>query len=80
MRLTVSDDGTGQPETLRKVVRGQVPGTGSGYHRGLGNIVTRAQDLGGTVSFTRSRMGGVRVGVTVPLAPTVPSTRGDTNG
>ncbi len=66
VRLTVSDDGKGSPEVLRRVVRQQTDGAGDGYHRGLANIANRVAELGGVLRFSRARMGGVRVQVDVP--------------
>jgi signal transduction histidine kinase len=72
IRLSVSDDGTGKPEVLRRVVRQQAAGTTDGYHRGLANIANRVTELGGALKFSRARMGGVRVQVDVPVPMTAP--------
>ncbi|GAA1678592.1 two-component system sensor histidine kinase MnoS [Fodinicola feengrottensis] len=67
VQLSVSDDGNGSPEVLRRVVRQQATGSSDGYHRGLANIAARVGELGGVLRFTRARMGGVRVQVEVPV-------------
>jgi signal transduction histidine kinase len=66
--LCVADDGCGKPATLRKLIRGEVPGTGDGYHLGLAGIATWARELGWTVSADRSDLGGVAVRVVAPVA------------
>ncbi|MGZ4479993.1 MAG: hypothetical protein ACXVW2_15365, partial [Nocardioidaceae bacterium] len=38
-----------------------------GRHRGLANIESRMAELGGRVGFRRSRLGGVRVEIRIPL-------------
>lgn len=68
IRLSVSDDGSGEPEVLRRVVRQQAAAASDGYHRGLANIAHRVAELGGVLRFSRARMGGVRVQVDVPVA------------
>jgi signal transduction histidine kinase len=68
LRLAVADDGTGLPETIRKIIRGDVPGTGAGYHRGLLDIAWRVDELGGVLGVERSDLGGILIDVTVPLA------------
>ena len=65
VRLSVADDGGGDPDVLRRALRAS-GGRDDGYHRGLGNIASRCREMGGTVRFTRARMGGVRVEVRVP--------------
>lgn len=67
VRLTVDDDGTGDPATLRTLLRVAAAGDVDGRHRGLVNMATRAEELGGTFSMLRSRLGGVRTVVKVPL-------------
>ena len=64
--LSVSDDGCGRPEEVRRVLRaaGRRP---SGEHRGLVNIQARARELGGTLTVTKARIGGLQVQVSVPL-------------
>jgi signal transduction histidine kinase len=68
LRLTVADDGTGVPETIRKIIQGDVPGTGAGYHRGLLDIAWRVDELGGVLEVERSDLGGILIQVILPLA------------
>ena len=65
--LSVSDNGTGDPAQLRRVLRLSQAADLSGRHRGLANMLLRAEELSGTLSIRRSRMGGVRLCVTFPL-------------
>jgi signal transduction histidine kinase len=64
--LCVADDGCGRPRTLRKIIRGEIPGTGGGYHLGLSDIATLAEEMGWTLQADRSDLGGVAVQVTLP--------------
>jgi signal transduction histidine kinase len=68
LRLTVADDGTGDPETLRRALRAAA-GRDDGHHRGLLNIASRCREIGAGLRFTRARLGGVRVEVRLPLVP-----------
>ncbi len=68
LRLSVADDGTGDPETLRRALRAAAR-RDDGYHRGLANIDSRCRELGAGLRFTRARLGGVRVEVRLPLVP-----------
>jgi signal transduction histidine kinase len=65
--LTVADDGHGKPKTLMKIIRGEVPGTGSGYHVGLADVAARTEELGGTLLAKRSDLGGIAVQVLLPM-------------
>jgi len=65
--LAVSDDGCGEPEVLRRVLRVAGGQDLDGAHRGLANMDARARELGGTFSVRRSRIGGVEIVVGVPL-------------
>lgn len=65
--LAVSDDGSGEPEVLRRVLRVAGGHDLDGAHRGLANMDARARELGGTFSVRRSRIGGVKIVVGVPL-------------
>lgn len=65
--LCVADDGRGKPQTLRKIIRGEVPRTGGGYHLGLADIAARAEEMGWTLRADRSDLGGVAVQVLLPL-------------
>ncbi|SDN79729.1 Signal transduction histidine kinase [Klenkia soli] len=62
LRLSVSDDGHGSPETLRRALRED-----AGQHRGLVNMASRAREVGAVLTIARARMGGVRVEVRLPL-------------
>lgn len=73
VRLTISDDGHGSPDSVRRSLRASVA-TPSGEHRGLVNMQTRARELGGTLTFRRARLGGLQVQVDVPV-PGAPADR-----
>jgi signal transduction histidine kinase len=64
--LAVADDGHGEPAKLRAALRAAERSDIDGHHRGLVNMATRASELGGQFSVRRSRIGGVRVAVTLP--------------
>jgi len=66
VRLTVDDDGSGDPATLRSHLRVEAAGDVDGRHRGLVNMASRAEELGGTFTVRRSRLSGVRAQVEVP--------------
>ncbi|MFF0459347.1 MadS family sensor histidine kinase [Streptomyces mexicanus] len=68
--LTVSDDGGGDPAQLRRALRVSRATDLAGRHRGLANMVARAEELGGRLSIRRSAMGGVLLRVDVPLPVT----------
>jgi signal transduction histidine kinase len=68
VRLTISDDGNGSPEEVRRSLRA-ASATPSGEHRGLVNMQARARELGGTVAFRRARLGGLQVQVEIPVLP-----------
>jgi signal transduction histidine kinase len=68
VRLSVSDDGAGDPAQLRRQLTATVRRRPHGYHQGLANMVSRTQEMGGKLSITRGTGGGVRITVTVPLA------------
>jgi signal transduction histidine kinase len=65
--VAVSDDGEGDPAELRRLLVLERCMPADGRHRGLANIESRVAELGGTVTFRRARMGGVRVELRVPL-------------
>jgi signal transduction histidine kinase len=69
VRLTISDDGRGSPDAVRRSLRASVA-TPSGEHRGLVNMQTRARELGGSLTFRRARLGGLQVQVDVPVPDT----------
>ena len=78
--LSVDDDGAGDPAHLRRVLRAAMPGDLAGRHRGLANMSARAAELGGDFRIRRSRLGGVRIVVTIPTSAgrTVQTQRGAT--
>jgi signal transduction histidine kinase len=65
--LCVADDGRGNPETIRKILHGGVPGTGGGYHTGLADIAAHAAEMGWTLRVWRSDLGGIAIEVLAPL-------------
>jgi signal transduction histidine kinase len=73
--LGIADDGHGNPKTLRRIIRGAVPGTGGGYHLGLADITARAEEMGWTLRAGRSDLGGIEIQVLLP-APADGYTRG----
>jgi len=77
--LCVADDGRGNPKTLRKIIRGTVPGTGGGYHLGLADIAARAEEMGWTLRADRSDLGGIAIQVLLP-APASGYERGESDG
>jgi len=77
--LCIADDGHGKLRTLRKIIRGQVPGTGGGYHTGLADIAARAEEMGWTLRADRSDLGGIAVRVLL-TGPAPDGMRGETHG
>jgi signal transduction histidine kinase len=71
VRLTISDDGCGRPEEVRRSLRAASVSCPSGEHRGLVNMAARARELGGTLTFRRARLGGLQVQVDIPIPETV---------
>jgi signal transduction histidine kinase len=67
--LCIADDGRGKPKTLRRIIRGEVPGTGGGYHTGLADIAARAKEMGWTLRADRSDLGGIAVQVVLRAGP-----------
>ncbi len=65
--LSVSDDGTGDPEHVRRALRVAAAGDLNGSHRGLVNMAERAREIGGSLRIRRSPQGGIRIEVGVPL-------------
>jgi signal transduction histidine kinase len=64
--LSIADDGSGDPEKLRLMLR-LTDGTDvDGHHRGLANMLARCREHGGSLAVQRSRIGGVRVVATIP--------------
>ena len=66
--LSIADDGTGDPDKLRLMLRLTDATDVDGHHRGLANMLARAREHGGTFEVARSRIGGVRVVITIPRA------------
>ncbi|MQA62894.1 MAG: sensor histidine kinase [Actinophytocola sp.] len=69
LRLTISDDGDGDPAQLRKMLRVTSTANLAGAHRGLANMRGRVSDLGGTMSIRRSPLGGIMLSFDVPYPP-----------
>jgi signal transduction histidine kinase len=67
VRLTISDDGCGRPEEVRRSLRAASLAAPTGEHRGLVNMQARARELGGSLTFRRARLGGLQVQVDVPV-------------
>jgi signal transduction histidine kinase len=66
--MSISDDGTGDPNKLRLMLRLAEATDVDGHHRGLANMLARAREHGGTFDVQRSRIGGVRVVARIPRA------------
>ncbi|WP_234807806.1 MadS family sensor histidine kinase [Mycolicibacterium bacteremicum] len=64
--LSISDDGTGDPDKLRLMLRLADAADVDGHHRGLANMLARCREHGGSFTVHRSRIGGVRVAATIP--------------
>jgi signal transduction histidine kinase len=65
--LSVADDGTGDPEQVRRTLRIAAARDIDGSHRGLANMAERSREIGGTLAVQRARQGGIRIQVVVPL-------------
>jgi len=68
VRLSVLDDGIGDAAELRRHLADSRRVLRSGYHRGLAFLHHRVQALGGRLTISPSRMGGVRISVVVSTA------------
>ena len=77
--LGVADDGRGKLKALRKIIRGEVPGTGGGYHTGLADIAARAQEMGWALRADRSDLGGIVIQILVPV-PATACMQGEAHG
>jgi signal transduction histidine kinase len=64
-RLSISDDGTGDPAAASRYLAAAARPRG---RHGLRNMVERTAELGGEVRVQRRRGGGLRIGVQVPDA------------
>lgn len=73
VRMSIADDGVGDPVKLRMRLQLADAPDVDGHHRGLANMLTRAREHGGTLDVRRSRIGGVRVVATVPRSSEVAS-------
>lgn len=69
--LSIADDGTGDPDKLRLMLRMAEAADVDGRHRGLANMASRAAGHGGRFDVYRSRLGGVRVVARIPYRATV---------
>ncbi|WP_338120560.1 ATP-binding protein, partial [Tsukamurella tyrosinosolvens] len=67
VELAVDDDGTGDPAALRTALAASRERDLDGHGRGLANMAARAAECGGRLSIRRSRIGGVRVQVALPV-------------
>jgi signal transduction histidine kinase len=65
-RLSISDDGTGDPAAASRYMAAAARPRG---RHGLRNMVERTAELGGEVRVGRRRGGGLRIAVQVPDAP-----------
>jgi signal transduction histidine kinase len=66
--LEVIDDGRGDPEQLSRCLQ-EALRSRSGYHRGLAFVYGRIRELGGQLTVSAARGGGVRLSVRVPIDP-----------
>ena len=73
--LSVADDGCGDPTDLSRKLRLERATMVDGRHRGLVNMDSRVNDLGGSLAFRRARLGGVRVEIRIPLPLRLPGAR-----
>ena len=64
--MWISDDGTGDPSQLRRLLRLTGRADSDGRHQGLANMARRAHELGGTFTVRRAKLGGIRLEVRIP--------------
>ncbi len=64
--LSISDDGDGEPEKLRRMLKLAEAGDVDGRHRGLANMRARAREHGGTFEVRTARIGGIQAVATIP--------------
>lgn len=67
--LSIADDGDGEPDKIRVMLRLTEAADVDGHHRGLANMRARAREHGGTFEVQPSRLGGVRVVARIPRVP-----------
>ena len=67
-RLSIADDGGGDPATARRHLTGEVAFRG---RYGLRIMAERASELGGEVTVARRRGGGLRMQACIPVPPTL---------
>ena len=67
-RLSIADDGGGDPATARRHLTGEVAFRG---RYGLRIMAERASELGGEVTVQRRRGGGLRMQARIPVPPTL---------
>ncbi|TVT61199.1 sensor histidine kinase [Amycolatopsis rhizosphaerae] len=70
--LTVSDNGSGDPAELRRLLRLASAADLDGRHRGLANMLARTEELGGTMTIRRARLGGIALRVVIPVPEGTP--------
>ena len=64
--MEVVDDGRGDPEQVRRYLD-EALRSRSGFHRGLAFVYGRIRELGGQLTVSAARGGGVRLSVRVPI-------------
>lgn len=64
--LSVADDGHGDPEVIREIIRSH-PAALGGCHFGLADLACLAEEMGGTIRVSRSDLGGIAVELLVPM-------------
>jgi signal transduction histidine kinase len=66
--LSIGDDGCGDPAQLRRLLRLEAQTESDGRHQGLANMARRTQELGGSFTVRRSKLGGIRLDARIPAA------------
>jgi signal transduction histidine kinase len=83
VRLSIADDGAGDPAVAERYLAGAVSREGADRHHGghgMRNIAERAAELGGGARLSRRRGGGLRVSVRIPSPAPSPAQRGQNGG
>jgi signal transduction histidine kinase len=75
--LSISDDGSGDPPTMRRTLRLAQLNNADGRHRGLVGMAARAAQHGGRFAIRRGRLGGVLLETVLPLPHASPPGPGD---